>query len=201
MLFASQIHDLLQILPSRRLKKKKDEMRMLMQQKLQRLMPEERAEMSAKLCDRIRSKEAFQQAKVVMMFYPIQNEPDLRPLMDEFLNEKVILLPIAHRKTIEMRQYKGRENLHRGHFGIPEPTGEAYTGEPDLIIIPGIAFDEQANRLGRGGGYYDRFLKHFHKAKKYAVAYDFQIVKKVPMASFDVQIDGVLTVGTEFVRR
>ena len=87
MLFASQIHDLLQILPSRRLKKKKDEMRMLMQQKLQRLMPEERAEMSAKLCDRIRSKEAFQQAKVVMMFYPIQNEPDLRPLMDEFLNE------------------------------------------------------------------------------------------------------------------
>ena len=136
-----------------------------------------------------------------MMYYPIQHEPDLRPLMDEFFQEKTILLPVAHRKTIEMRQYKGRDDLHQGKFGIPEPTGTAYKGEPEVIIVPGVAFDEKCNRLGRGGGYYDRFLKHFHKAKKYAVAYDFQVVQKVPMTSFDAQIDSVLTVGTEFVRK
>ncbi|MBO7545785.1 MAG: 5-formyltetrahydrofolate cyclo-ligase [Paludibacteraceae bacterium] len=183
------------------MKKKKEEMRMLMQQKIKRLQPEERSRLSESLCARIRSQEAFQKAKVIMMYYPIQNEPDLRPLMDEYQNEKVILLPIAHRKDIEMRQYKGRSDLHRGHFGIPEPTGAPYTGAPDLIIVPGVAFDKECNRLGRGGGYYDRFLKRFHQAKKYAVAYDFQIVEKVPMAAFDAQIDGVFTVGTEFVRR
>ena len=201
MLFASQIYDFLRQLPSRRLKKEKNEMRMLMQQKMHRLLPEERAEMSDKLCDRLRSQQAFQDAKIVMMYYPIQNEPDLRPLMDEYKDTKIILLPVAHRKRIEMRQYKGREDLHRGHFGIPEPSGAAFEGEPDLIIVPGVAFDEEANRLGRGGGYYDRFLKYFHRARKYAVAYDFQLVKKVPMAAFDVRIDGVFTVGTEFVRR
>lgn len=174
---------------------------MLMQQKIKRLQPDERALLSEQLCARIRHQEAFEKAKVIMMYYPIQNEPDLRPLMDEYQNEKVILLPIAHRKVIEMRQYKGRSDLHRGHFGIPEPTGAPYTGAPDLIIVPGIAFDKECNRLGRGGGYYDRFLKRFHQAKKYAVAYDFQIVEKVPMATFDTQIDGVFTVGTEFVRR
>ena len=200
-MFASQIYDFLRNLPSRRLKKEKQELRMWMQQKIRRLTKEERAEMSEKLCERIRSKDVYRQAKVVMMYYPIQNEPDLRPLMDEFKDEKIILLPVAHRKTIEMRQYKGREDLHRGHFGIPEPTGTAFKGEPDLIIVPGVAFDEDCNRLGRGGGYYDRFLKHFHKAGKYAVAYDFQVVKKVPMASFDARIDGVITVGTEFVRK
>ena len=174
---------------------------MLMQQKIKRLGKEEREEMSMVLRERIVQKDAFRQAKVVMLYYPILNEPDLRPLMDEYMKDKIILLPVAHRKTIEMRQYKGREEMHRGHFGIPEPTGAAFTGSPDLIIVPGIAFDKDGNRLGRGGGYYDRFLKHFHKATKYAVAYDFQIVEKVPMATFDARIDGILTVGTEFVRQ
>ena len=201
MLFASQIYDFLRSLPSRKLKREKQEIRTLMQQKMLRLLPEEREETSAKLCEKIIKQEAFQKAKVIMMYYPIQKEPDIRPLMEKYKEEKVILLPVAHRKTIEMRQYKGRESLHRGHFGIPEPTGAAYAGEPDLIIVPGVAFDENCNRLGRGGGYYDRFLKHFRKATKFAVAYDFQLVKKVPMASFDIRIDGVFTVGTEFVRK
>ncbi len=201
MLFASQIYDFIHRLPSHRLKKQKEEMRMLIHQKMQRLQPEERAEMSAVLCDRIRSRDEFREAKVVMMYYPIQNEPDIRPLMEEYKDEKIILLPVAHRKKMEMRRYTGKAGLHRGNFGIPEPAGEPFTGAPDIIIVPGVAFDKEANRLGRGGGYYDRFLKHFHRAKKYAVAYDFQIVKKVPMASFDMQMDAVFTVGTEFVRR
>lgn len=184
-----------------RLKRRKKALRKEMQAKLRSMSPRERLKTSDRLCDRIRNLDAFQQAEVVMLFYPIQNEPDLRPLMEEFKDTKTILLPVAHRTKIEMRRYQGRQGLHRGRFGILEPKGEAFNGEPDLIIVPGVAFDENANRLGRGGGYYDRFLTHFRNAKKYAVAYDFQVVKEVPMASHDVNIDAVLTVGTDFVRK
>ena len=200
MLFASQIHDFLQRLPANRLKKKKEETRALIQQKMRRMSPVERVEASKVLVDRIKSQEAFRNAKVVMLYYPIQNEPDLRPLMEEYKDKKIMLLPVAHRKDIEMRQYIDKEHMHVGHFSIPEPTGEPFKGEPDLIIVPGVAFDKSFNRLGRGGGYYDRFLKHFTKATKFAVAYDFQLVKKVPVASHDIKMDGIFTVGTEFVR-
>jgi len=200
MLFASQIHDFLRWLPSNRLKRKKQEVRSMVLQRIMRLSKEERAQMSQTLVERMKKQETFRNARVVMMYYPIKNEPDLRPLMEEFKDEKVILLPVSHRKKIEMRRYQGKENLHHGRFGIPEPMGVSYEGPaPDLIIVPGVAFDKELNRLGRGGGYYDRFLKRFRKAAKYAVAYDFQIVEKVPAASFDMKMDAVITVGTEFV--
>ena len=201
MLFASQIYDFLRKLPSRRLKKEKEEMRMIMRQRMQRMSAEDRIAMSEQICRRLRDNDIFREAKVVMMFYPILNEPDVRPLMEEFYQSKTILLPVAHRKDIEMRRYTGKECLHRGKFGIPEPRSNTFTGAPDLIILPGVAFDKKANRLGRGGGYYDRFLHHFHHVHKFAVAYDFQIVDKVPMAHSDVQLDAVFTVGTEFVRK
>lgn len=192
MLFASQIHDFLQSLPSRRLKRKKQEMRMLIQQKMNRLTDEERKAKSSELIQQLKQDEAFQKANVVMLYYPIQHEPDIRPLLEEYKDQKTLLLPIAHRKDIEMRRYIGRDYLHRGRFGIPEPKGEPYKGEPEVIVVPGVAFDEDNNRLGRGGGYYDRFLKRFRKATKIALAYDFQMVKKVPTASFDAKIDKVL---------
>ncbi|MBO7515530.1 MAG: 5-formyltetrahydrofolate cyclo-ligase [Paludibacteraceae bacterium] len=184
-----------------RIKRQKKALRARMHKQLHQMSPRERLKTGNALCERVRSLDAFRQAEVVMLYYPIGTEPDLRPLMEEFKDTKTILLPVAHRTKIEMRRYTGRECLHRGRFGIQEPKGEAFTGEPDLIIVPGVAFDENANRLGRGGGYYDRFLKHFRKAKKYAVAFDCQIVKKIPMDGHDVHIDAVLTVGTEFVRK
>lgn len=202
MLFESQIHDLIQMLPFFRKKTKKKEMRATMQQRLRRLTTEDRALLSAQIVDRIEHHEAFQKAKVVMLFYPIQHEPDIRPLLEKYKDEKVLLLPVAHRKDIEMRQYIGHDHLRTGHFGIPEPTSSTYNGgAPELIIIPGVAFDKDCNRLGRGGGYYDRFLVHFSRAVKLAVAYDFQVVKRVPMGHHDVKIDGVITPGTEFVRK
>lgn len=193
MLFASQIHDLLQRLPSNRTKKKKQEMRATMKQTLRRLGPVERVEKSKAIMERIRNHQAFRDAKVVMFYYPIQNEPDLRPLIDECKHEKTVILPVAHRKEIEMRIYTDKAHMRVGHFGVPEPTGEIFVGNPDLIIVPGIAFDKDLNRLGRGGGYYDRFLKRFAQATKFAVAYDFQIVKRVPSASFDFRMDGIFT--------
>ena len=68
-----------------------------------------------------------------------------------------------------------------------------YTGDVDLIIVPGVAFDRKLHRLGRGGGYYDRFLRQYKKAAHVAVAYDFQIVKEVPSSWFDRRVTCIVT--------
>ena len=62
--------------------------------------------------------------------------------------------------------------------------------------MAGVGFDRQLHRIGRGGGYYDRFLKKHPEAKKVAVAYDFQIVDHVPVSFFDQKVDAIITPTT-----
>ena len=78
-------------------------------------------------------------------------------------------------------------------FGIREPLGQAYLGTVDLIITPLLAADEQGNRLGYGGGYYDRFFKKHPQAKRIGFAFDFQIVNEVPTEEFDEKLDCIVT--------
>ncbi|MEG2199082.1 MAG: 5-formyltetrahydrofolate cyclo-ligase, partial [Anaerovorax sp.] len=81
-------------------------------------------------------------------------------------------------------------NLHKR--GLPKPS-LINPAEIDLVILPGVAFDLEGNRLGYGKGCYDRFLPKLKpQAKKIALAYEFQIVKAIPIQPFDVKIDGFL---------
>ena len=77
-------------------------------------------------------------------------------------------------------------------YGIEEPRGEAYAGEIDLCILPMLAVDGQGNRLGYGGGYYDRFLSR-RRCVKIAYGYDRQIVERVPSEETDIAADAILT--------
>lgn len=78
-------------------------------------------------------------------------------------------------------------------YGILEPLGQAYLGTVDLIITPLLAADERGNRLGYGGGYYDRFFKKHPKAKRVGYAFDFQIINEVPTETFDEKLDCIVT--------
>lgn len=78
-------------------------------------------------------------------------------------------------------------------YGIREPLGEAYEGEIDCIIVPLLAVDRKGNRLGYGGGFYDRFFKKYAKAKRIAYCYDFQIVNDIPTETFDEKVDIIVT--------
>ena len=79
-------------------------------------------------------------------------------------------------------------------FGILEPVGELYTDYDsiDMIVVPGVAFDRQGNRLGRGRGYYDKILKETRAAKKVGICFDFQFVEEVPVDELDVRMDLVV---------
>lgn len=90
----------------------------------------------------------------------------------------------------------------QGRFQIPEPTGPLFTNyeEIDLAFIPGMAFDNELHRLGRGKGYYDRLLAHpaFSLIHKIGVCYDFQLLPQVPSEPHDCNVDELIVIPTHF---
>ena len=84
------------------------------------------------------------------------------------------------------------EDFTLSDYGIREPVGEVYQGKIDVAVIPFLAVDKQGNRLGYGGGYYDRFLENF-TAKKVAFGYAFQVVREVPTEPWDKKVDVIVT--------
>ena len=111
------------------------------------------------------------------------------------IGQKTILLPVVKGDELELRIYAGRQNLKNGEaYHIEEPTGEAFTAyeKIDLAIIPGVSFDAQGNRLGRGKGYYDKLLPLLH-SYNIGICYNFQVSEKLPVEPFDRRMDEVWT--------
>jgi 5-formyltetrahydrofolate cyclo-ligase len=143
--------------------------------------------------ERIELLPAFQKAQTVMLYYPIHHELDLRALLTKYAGQKTFLFPVTHRHSIEVRPYDGEEMMKKGRFGVPEPQTPTYKGTIDLILVPGVAFDEHRHRIGRGGGYYDKFLAKQLLAIKVGVCYSFQLQKhSIPHTIKDHKMDMVI---------
>lgn len=110
------------------------------------------------------------------------------------MKTKNIILPVVVGDELELRLYRGPEDLDISHYGIAEPTGRAFTkyDSIDIAIIPGVAFDSRGNRLGRGKGYYDKLLPHI-PSLKVGICFPFQLIEKVPADTLDVRMDFILT--------
>ncbi len=200
MLFETNIRDLLHLLPSYRIKAAKADMRELLSQKRRLLTDEQVAAESAQIIEQLEQMTCFREAKTILLYYPIHHEVDLRALFKKYKHEKTLLLPVTHKKTMDACPYMGNALMKRGKFNIPEPQTPPFKGKIDLILIPGVAFDKQCNRLGRGGGYYDRFLPHHRHATLVGVGYDFQLVDEVPMTRRDIRLDRVILPSQTIVR-
>jgi len=140
-----------------------------------------------------------QAAKAVMGFLPMPDELDTRPLLADLISaEKRMYVPrtiLRPRRMFPVR-LTGVESLRVGEYGIMEPAGEE-TCEPtdlDFVILPGRAFDAKGNRLGRGAGYYDRFLTTLSKsAVLCGICFDCQIMEAVPTDERDQPVEIVVT--------
>lgn len=192
MLFEANIKDLLNLLPQRRLHRAKQSMRELLIQKRRMMSAEERTAQSELILSQLEKMTVFREAKTVLLYYPKNNEVDVLPLFKRYKRDKVLLLPVTHRRGMTANPYEGNDKMHRGKVGIPEPTTPPYEGEIDLIIVPAVAFDKEGNRLGRGGGYYDRFLKKQSHATFIGVGYDFQLVDEVPVRKHDQKMHRII---------
>lgn len=194
MLFASQIQDLKLLLPWVRVRRAQLAMRGIVEQQRRVMTPEQVAEQSALIMARLEHMPSFKAAKTVMLYYPIHNEVDLRPLLNKYAGEKTFLFPVTHRRYMDAHPYEGEEMMFKGHYGIPEPQTPPYKGKIDLILVPGVVFDQRGHRIGRGGGYYDKFLSRHSSVKKVGVCYAFQLKKhNIPYHLWDVRMDRVVT--------
>jgi 5-formyltetrahydrofolate cyclo-ligase len=166
---------------------------------LEKIPLEKRKLDSQKLCAKLKEQSFFQSATSVLFFAPLPDEQDLWPLLEETLAAgKVVALPCF---DAENQLYTPRRvsNLHAelvsGRFGIREPAAsctEMPLADLDLVLVPGVAFDLRGHRLGRGKGFYDRWLADF-TGKKIGVAFDEQLVNAIPAEKRDVRMDFILT--------
>lgn len=85
------------------------------------------------------------------------------------------------------------EDFSLSKYGVREPVGERYDGEMDIAIVPMLAVDRHGNRLGYGGGYYDRWLATQPNCKRVAFVFDMQIVREVPSEETDIKMDMIIT--------
>ena len=111
----------------------------------------------------------------------------------EILKESGVKLYAPKIKDKEMYAVSLEEDFEISPWGIREPIGEIYTQAPDIAIVPLLAADEQGNRLGYGGGYYDRYLGKNVKTLRIGYAFDFQILKEVPCEPWDEKLDVIIT--------
>lgn len=156
---------------------------------------DEKKKMSRSIWDQLEKDPSFEQAEVVLLYWSMDDEVYTHDFVCKWADKKVILLPCVKGDILELRMFKGVDSLAPGEsFGILEPQGELYTdySSINLIVVPGVAFDAQGNRLGRGRGYYDRILKETHVAKKIGVCFNFQFLKRVPVDELDVRMDKVI---------
>lgn len=144
------------------------------------------SERSFILLNELEKHPAFTQAETVLLYYSLPDEVQTHDFVEKWSRSKKIILPVVKGDELELRSYTGKQDLQKGSYGIEEPQGELFSDydKIDLAIIPGVAFDLQGNRLGRGKGYYDRLLKQL-KAYKIGICFDFQICEQLPTEEFD----------------
>ena len=136
-------------------------------------------------------------SKIVGGYYPTNYEIDDLEILNYFYKKgSTISLPKIKKKSqMEFYEWYKNDLLVINNYGIPEPviTNIVY---PDILFVPLVAFDEELNRLGYGGGFYDRYIQKISKIKKIVkvgLAFSFQKLKNIPTSKHDKKLDIIIT--------
>ena len=175
----------------------KKELRAAMRRKNLGITPSERAVASGRIFARAELSEAFGRARTVGVFCSLADEPDTSEALARWSAAgRRLALPRGEGDVMRFYEYDPR-TMRPGAFGIAEPGPEARLCEPrelDLVIVPGTAFTAAGARMGRGRGYYDKYLAQPEvHAVKIGVCYAHQLVGVLPSEPHDVAMDCVIT--------
>lgn len=184
---------------------RKQQIRAELKEKRASLPREQREEYSRKICENLRAFVKTEKPKVIYFYYPLGSEVNLLPLAEELLKEeyfaeaaalegRVIAFPRTCGDTMEFYPVTSLSDFVEGRFHIMEPVGELPLTEPEpLVVVPGLGFDRQGNRMGYGKGFYDRYFARFPSCRKIGAAFEAQIVEEIPAQAHDIIMDFVVT--------
>ena len=135
--------------------------------------------------------------KIIGGYYPYNYEIDGMQILNKFEKKNYFISLPKIKKNYQMNFFKwsSKDPLMINEYGIPEPISKKVR-YPDILLIPLVAFDKHLNRVGYGGGFYDRYIRKIKKRKKVTtigLAYSFQKVKKIPINNYDIKLDFIIT--------
>lgn len=174
----------------------KKELRKQIRNRKRQFTADELNELSVPVMNRLLGMPEVINAKTILLYYSLPDEVNTHQTVELLARQgKTVLLPkVIDGENMEIRIYESPEDLTEGNYGIMEPNGKLFTdyGKIDTAVIPGMSFDADNNRLGRGKGYYDRFLKNIPQAYKIGVCFDFQKEQNIPHDEYDIKMDTVI---------
>ncbi len=156
------------------------------------LSGKERVELSEMICQNVIRLPEVVRAKTIAAYIAKGSEADARKIIEHCIAEgKTILVPSTN-DHIEMVRFLGFDKLAPAKFGILEPNEKIPGPEPEVVLVPGIAFGLCMHRIGYGKGYYDAYLKKT-KAHRIGLCYDFQLFDRLPSHELDERMDKIVT--------
>jgi 5-formyltetrahydrofolate cyclo-ligase len=175
-----------------------------------RQQQQNREALGREICRKLAELPEYQAAGTVMFYVNMPQEVDTRHFLPIARQQgKRVAIPYCCEGRIEIFRWESMEELKKSKFGVLEPKPELCRqrgrtiepGEIDLVVVPGVAFDPRGGRLGHGKGYYDGLLKQMRRETPFvALAFESQMVPKIPMLPHDVAMHKVITERTIYVR-
>ncbi len=180
------------------MKTKKSLRQQLIQQR-KHLKPQARINLSQQICEQILSHDVFKHSQSIAIYSALNNEVNLTILFEKSQDKKFYLPVIGKDNSMVFKQYLTYNDLVKNKYGILEPTsGQSIESTNiDLCLLPLVGFNRTKDRLGMGGGYYDRYFQSNKKQKKptilAGVAYDFQENATIQAEPWDIPLDMIFT--------
>lgn len=136
----------------------------------------------------------FQEAKTILIYNSMPDEVSTLDFIERWHGQKDFYLPVVVDNDLAFRKYLPSSSFYQSALGIYEPEGDNFNDfkKVDLVIVPGVAFDRKMNRLGRGKGFYDRFLPKV-SAPKAGICFDFQLFDLIPNEPTDIKMDYIIS--------
>ena len=167
----------------------KELIRVKIKKKKQQLTDKEKEIEAANVFEKIEALPEFINAHNIIIYWTMPDELPTHNFIIRWSKKKTMLLPVVKGDDMLIKPFSTKEELKQGSLGIWEPdVQKEYLNSIDLVIVPGVAFDRDKSRLGRGKGYYDRYFIN-KRIVKIGVCFDFQLLESIPIDSFDIKMD------------
>ncbi len=177
----------------------KYELRRRLRKARRSLSVRDRTDADRRICAKLERLPAFRHAQTIAAYLAFDGEPSVSSLFDDA--RKRFLVPVIRAKQMKFAPLSADTDLRANRFGIAEPSHQIRerTRSIDVVLVPLVGFDESGNRLGMGGGYYDRHFSFLHARRIYfrprliGVAYELQNINEIPADPWDVPLSGIVT--------